>query len=107
MSKQTIKINLSPFPTPVNVKIEQKIYSCSIEVNETVPSPFAAPDKTYVHTQHEYDDTWVIVHNMNKFPTVALVDEEGYSITGVIKFISSDTIEAQFSEPVKGQAFLN
>ena len=103
----SIKITLSPFPQPINIKISKAERVAKIELSITNPTPFSAPDRNYVHTQIEESDIWIIQHNLNKFPTVILVDEDGYTIGGSLKFINSDTVHATFSQPVRGQAFVN
>lgn len=104
---EEIKIVLSPFPQPINVVISKHENIATIELSETRPTPFSAPDKNYIHTQNEPSSNWLVQHNLNKFPTLTIIDEEGVSIIGLLRFIDLNTVEINFTEPLIGKAFAN
>ena len=39
-------------------------------------------DATYIHTQGAAASSWVVNHNLNKYPNVTVLDETGASIEG-------------------------
>lgn len=50
---------------------------------------------------------WLIVHSLDKFPTVSAVDNGGNLIQGAVDYIDSNTIRIRFSKPVSGTAYIN
>ncbi len=64
-------------------------------------------DKTYVHNQLEASDTWVINHNLNKFPNVTIVDSENNMVMGEVQYNSENQITISFIGSFLGKAFLN
>lgn len=67
----------------------------------------AVGDKTYVGYQ-ELSDTWVVVHNLGKYPSVVTVqDLGGNSYEGDVIFDSENQLTIKFSIPVAGKVILN
>jgi hypothetical protein len=64
-------------------------------------------DKHYTHSQGTASNTWSIIHNMNKHPTVSITDTGGNEVMGQVKNISVNEIEITFSSPFTGKAYLN
>lgn len=50
--------------------------------------------------------TWTIDHNLNKYPQVTLIDDEGNEFEADILFNSLNQITVVFSEPTSGKAVL-
>ncbi len=71
-----------------------------------VPAEISS-DKTYVHTQNSPDTTWVIYHNLGKFPSITVVDSAGDVVEGDISYIDDNTAMVLFSAPFGGKAFCN
>ena len=65
-------------------------------------------DKHYVYTQEIASDTWVINHNLNKYPSVKIVDTAG-SVQIPEEEIQNDvnTCTLTFLSAFAGQAYLN
>jgi len=61
----------------------------------------------YVHTQMVPSATWVIAHEMNKFPSVQIVNNFNEVVIGDIIFDSIDQITLTFSGSFSGKAYLN
>ena len=58
----------------------------------------------YEHTQTIAQSTWIIVHNLNKFPNITVVDNTNKVIEpGTITYTDSNTITLEFQ--VAGSAF--
>lgn len=64
-------------------------------------------DKTYLHTQTIASDTWVIVHNLNKYPAVSVIDSAGNEVTGEVYYNDTNTVTLRFKGGFKGSATLN
>lgn len=50
---------------------------------------------------------WDIVHNLNKYPSVTVVDTANTTVIGSYEYTSSNTLTLNFSAPFAGKAFLN
>jgi len=62
---------------------------------------------TYTHEQTIAAAVWVVSHNLDKYPSVMLVDSAGTVVMGGIQFISRDHLIVTFSSAFSGRAFLN
>lgn len=61
----------------------------------------------YTHIQGVASDTWIINHNLNKKPSITIVDSAGNVVEGAEKYIDENTIEIYFNGAFKGEAYLN
>ena len=64
-------------------------------------------DKNFVFEQAESSDVWNIIHNLNKMPSVIVVDEYNRVVTPEIEYVSNLQIIVRFNYAFKGKAFLN
>lgn len=64
-------------------------------------------DKTYLHNQTIASDTWVIVHNLNKFPAVSVIDSAGNEVIGDVTYDDANQVTLRFEGGFKGTATLN
>ena len=64
-------------------------------------------DKTFVFTQVAPAATWVITHNLNKFPSVSVVDTANTSGFGAVEYNSANQLTITFSGAFAGKAYLN
>lgn len=65
------------------------------------------PQSTYVFEQGEAATTWNVVHNLNKYPSVTVVDSAGTVIDCTVIYINSNQCELRFNAAFKGNAYLN
>lgn len=63
--------------------------------------------KTFIFEQGIASDTWVINHNLNKKPSITIVDSADNVVEGAEKYIDENTIEIYFNGAFKGKAYLN
>lgn len=63
--------------------------------------------KTFIFEQGIASDTWVINHNLNKKPSITVVDSADNVVEGAEKYIDENTIEIYFNGAFKGKAYLN
>ena len=64
-------------------------------------------DRNYVYTQRSASDSWDIVHNLNKYPSITVVDSANNTVLGDITYISSNEVNIRFIGAFSGKAFLN
>jgi len=70
-------------------------------------SPFGTEGYEYTFTQSAAASTWVITHNLDRFPSVTTVDSAGSIINGAITYTDSNTITVVFTSATSGKAYLN
>ena len=61
----------------------------------------------YAHLQPSASDTWIIEHNMNRYPSVTVVDSAGTEVIGEKIYNSENQVTLKFSSPFAGKAYLN
>lgn len=64
-------------------------------------------DKTYVHYQRMQSNTWEIQHDLDKYPSVSVVDSANTTVVGDIHYIDTNKVIVTFSAPFSGKAFCN
>lgn len=67
----------------------------------------AGSDKYYRHNQSTASSIWTIVHPLDKYPSVTIVDSAGDEVEGAINYVGLTTIVVSFSAAFSGSAFLN
>ena len=63
--------------------------------------------ETFVFTQSTPSNVWIIKHNLNKYPSVTVVDSAGSNVVGDYDFISLDTVICTFNGAFSGKCYLN
>ena len=84
-------------------------------INVTTPVPnqvnieALASDANFIYSgnQNVASTTWTIVHNLNKYPSVTVVDSAIQTIYGSVDYPLQSKVIITFANPVKGIAFLN
>lgn len=64
-------------------------------------------DKSYIYVQNVVSSVWNIQHNLDKYPSVTVVDTAGTVVVGDIKYKNSSTLSIRFGAPFSGKAYLN
>lgn len=63
---------------------------------------------TFIFEQEIASDTWVITHNLNKYPSFTVVDSAGQAqLPDEAKYDNSNQITIKFASSFAGKAFLN
>lgn len=68
---------------------------------------YAHKNLWYVHEQGTASDTWLIQHNLDRNPSVTVVDTADTVVTGCVTYIDKNTILISFNGAFKGKAYLN
>ncbi|MCR5139474.1 MAG: hypothetical protein K6B45_04850 [Bacteroidaceae bacterium] len=78
-----------------------------IEEEGDSPPDGVGGDRHYEHLQTEASSVWVIVHNLDKWPSVTIVDDAGNVVVGDVFYINKDTVRVVFNAEFSGRAYLN
>ena len=62
---------------------------------------------SYVHDQAVPSDTWVIVHNLGRYPSVTVVDSAGNQFMVQIEYNSKKKLTLYMNGATTGKAYLN
>jgi hypothetical protein len=62
---------------------------------------------TYTYSQITSSATWIITHNLNKRPSITVVDSAGTVVVGEIEYISNNEVKLTFKGGFSGTAYLN
>lgn len=62
---------------------------------------------TTIYRQSVASDTWTIPHNLNKYPSVTVVDSTGRVVVGGTQYVDANTIVLTFNGAFSGVAYLN
>lgn len=64
-------------------------------------------DKTFIFTQIQSKKEWIVEHNLNKFPSITVVDTGGNRVFGEENHVNKNKVKLNFSHPFSGVAYLN
>lgn len=84
-----------------------EIYYTKSEVDNKISTISIQAGQTYVHTQSQAADTWTIKHNLNKYPSVSVVDSANSIVVGEITYINKNELIVGFTGAFSGKAILN
>ena len=62
---------------------------------EVMTSPIIG-DITYTHNQTSTSNTWVVTHNLHRFPSVTVVDSGGSIVVGTVVYNSNKQLTITF-----------
>jgi hypothetical protein len=62
---------------------------------------------SHIHNQTVSSSTWNVTHNLNKYPSVSVVDSSNEEVIGEVQHTNSNSLTVKFSAPFSGKAFLN
>ena len=67
----------------------------------------ATGDKDYVHTQNTASDTWTVNHDLDKKPSVTVVDSAETVVLGDVEYVDNDNVKIYFNSQFSGKAYFN
>jgi hypothetical protein len=73
----------------------------------TSGSNAGAGGSAYIHTQSAPASTWTIAHNLNRYPSVTVVDSANSVVIGNVTYLDTNNLVVTFSAPFSGYAYLN
>lgn len=64
-------------------------------------------DKSFIFTQAAASAEWEIDHNLDKYPSVSIVDSGGNEVVGDVTYMTKNKLTVAFTAPFSGKAYLN
>lgn len=64
-------------------------------------------DKNYIHVQNTASDRWEVTHNLNKYPSITVLDSAGTVVIGEIEHVSINKLILTFKGAFSGKAICN
>ena len=62
---------------------------------------------TFIFTQGVAATTWNIQHNLGKFPSVSVINNNNIVINGEVTYVDNNNVQLNFSAGFSGKAYLN
>lgn len=81
------------------------VYATQLNWDDITNKPTYNPFQTW--KQDKTTATWVVSHNLDKYPSVTTVDDSGNLIYGDVVYNSNNQITITFSAGVSGKVYLN
>ena len=110
-TKQAILANKSGGGSGTNnyndLEGKPKINNVTLEGNKTSSELGLTGDKHFVFTKSTPDSVWDITHDLDKYPSVTIVDSAGSVVIGDITYTSKSALTVTFSAAFSGKAYLN
>lgn len=78
-----------------------------ITYNSNVTNQDITGDKNYVHLQGSPSKTWSFEHNLDKKPSVTIIDSSGNMVVGSLVYVDLNNISLTFASPISGEAICN
>ena len=91
-------INIIDETPDEDINVEEE----NITINEIITY-----DKNYLHIQSVASDEWIINHNLDKYPSVSVIDSAGSEVMGEIEYIDVNNLKIKFASGFSGKATLN
>ena len=85
--------------------IKVKEPSTSVSVTGVIAS--TSGDKSFTYTQGSSSATWNITHNLNKRPSVTVVDSAENVVIGEVRYINDNEVRLTFASGFSGKAYFN
>jgi len=68
--------------------------------------PGSGGSSSFLFTQSVPQSTWTVVHNLNRLPSVTIVDSTGREILADVHYDSNNQVTISMSAPIGGTAYL-
>ena len=93
----------------INIKTEGTINldSNSLKHNGEEIGTATGDDKTFFYVQSTPAKEWEITHNLNKYPSVTIIDSANTKVEGEVEYVSMNKVKVKFSVAFSGKATLN
>lgn len=107
----TITIGPNGFGTLIFFKqvngTQQILPGTNITISGNTISASGVGDLSFVWNQSTASTSWVINHNLNKYPGVSTQDSAGTNIVGSVAYNDLNTLTVSFTNAFAGKAYLN
>lgn len=96
-----------PIDTIFTVKADVDIKGSDLIGVSKLGNKVTITSKTFTFEQGIASDEWVIEHNLNKYPSVSLVDSAGTQFEAAVEYIDENNIIIRMNGATTGKAYLN
>lgn len=113
----------SPFTGSINIRSEFGKYEINelniitikylgnsdikITYNKNITQEDVTGDKNFVYLQGPPSTTWSFTHNLNKKPSITIIDSSGNMVVGSLTYVDLNNVTLQFASPISGEAICN
>jgi hypothetical protein len=97
--KSTVDVEASGFKTPTGTSSQYLMADGSVGTNEG--------DLNFIHNQGSASASWSITHNLNKFPSITVIDSANRVVVGAVEYININSLTVTFTASFSGKAYLN
>lgn len=99
-----LDIELLP-ENPLSLEIEDIPFDTSLTID--IDPGLLVTDKHYTHHQLVANSIWTVNHNLNKHPTIAVIDSSNKVVIGDIIYLSVNSLTISFTSAFAGKAYCN
>lgn len=71
------------------------------------PGIIPGGDKSFTYIQSIPENTWLINHQLNKRPSISIVDSSEESVEGLVTYIDNNNVRIDFIGAFSGKAYIN
>jgi hypothetical protein len=96
-------------PTLLNIITIKYLGGTDIKItyNRNITQEDVTGDKHYVHVQGPPQNIWTVTHNLNKKPSLTVIDSSGNMVVGKLTYVNLNILTIQFASPISGEAICN
>ena len=97
----------------VDIDVNNQNYSVNIStptsknINLDILKTVGGGDKFFLFRQNVPSNVWEIKHNLNKYPSVTVVDSGDSVVVGEVTYIDNNNLVISFVGSFSGKAYLN
>lgn len=107
-----VKVTELPIQTPVLTDYfmgigSEREYKATLGQLKTLITADVINDKNFVYTQATPSARWEIAHNLEKRPSISVVDSAGTEVTGEYTHVDDNNVILTFSGAFAGKAYFN
>ena len=90
-----------------NGSVNNSWVSIKHKTNNSGGGGIGTGDKTFVYSQTIPSKNWNISHNLDKYPSITIVDSAGNEVIGDTVYNSKNEVTIHFTAEFSGNAYLN
>ena len=90
-----------------NIETQQDLNRVLATVLKTILLSQTIGDKNFVYEQATPSNVWVILHNLNKKPSIVTIDSANSIVEGSVLYDSNSQLTITFNFPFSGKVILN